>query len=403
MENKDTLTPVREKPVVDPVVGKLKVSNEAKKKTKPKQLGKKRNETVKIDLSKNTTNAIQESSTEEKVLQPITQETEKGKESEVELQTVGSTHQDETTQKAEEEDVTVIEEIKNNDTIDPTLSKPSPESSNNLPENVEKLVSFLKDTGGTLEDYVRLNRDYTDINDDVLLKEYYKKTRPHLDSEEIDFILEDKFKIDEDYDEERAVRKKKLAKKEEVAKAHGFLEEVKEKYYDEVKARPTVNNETKKAMDFFNRYQDDQQRAQKQHQEFSTVTKDYFTNDFKGFDFDLGEKKFRYKVKNPGDVANAQTNITDFFKTFLNEDGSVQDHKGYHKAIYAARNMDSIANHFYEQGKADAVKDVVANSKNINNVARQVPSDEVMVGGLRIKSVSGVDSTKLKIKSRKKA
>ena len=396
MDNKN-LEPVKEKPIVDPTVGKLKVSDDAKKKTKPKQLGKNKSETIKVDLTKNKKDAVQEPSAEEKVLQPVTQESEKREESEVELQAVGSTHEKEEPTK-EVEEVTVIEETPNNTVAEKEEIKPE----SDLPENVEKLVSFIKDTGGNLEDYVRLNRDYSNVNEDTLLKEYYKKTRPHLDAEEIDFILEDKFKVDEDYDEEKDIRKKKLAKKEEVAKAHGFLQDVKDKYYEEVKARPTINNETRKAVDFFNRYKDDQQRAEKQHQEFSNLTKSYFNEDFKGFDFDLGEKKFRYKVKNPADVANAQTKITDFFKTFLNEDGSVKDHAGYHKAIYAARNMDSIANHFYEQGKADAVKDVVAKSKNISSSPRQQPSEEISLNGLRIKSVSGVDSNKLKIKSRKR-
>jgi len=396
MENKQS---EKEKPVVDNTVGKLKVSEDAKKKSKPKQLGKTKNETVKVDLSKNKKDAVQESSTKEEVLQPITQESQEGKESEVELQAVGSTHQEEKPSEESKEEITVIEETIDSPKVEEKVVE---ETLPNLPENVEKLVSFINDTGGTLEDYVRLNRDYSNVNEDALLREYYKKTKPHLNSEEINFILEDKFKVDEEYDEDKVIRKKQLAKKEEVAKAHGFLEEVKKKYYDEVKARPTINNETKKALDFFNRYKDDQQRAEKQHQEFANLTNKYFTEDFKGFDFDLGDKKFRYKVKNPADVANAQTKITDFFKTFLNEDGSVKDHEGYHKAIYAARNMDSIANHFYEQGKADAVKDVVAKSKNISNAPRQTPSDQIMLNGLRIKSVSGVDSSKLKIKSRKR-
>jgi len=387
----------KEKHVVDNTVGKLKVSDDAKKKSKPKQLGKTKNETVKVDLSKNKKDAVQESSTKEEVLQPITPESKEGKESEVELQAVGSTHEKEEPTK-EVEEITVIEETPTDTVTKEEIKKPE----SDLPDNLEKLVSFMNETGGSLEDYVRLNRDYSNVNEDTLLKEYYKKTRPHLDAEEIDFILEDKFKIDADYDEDKEIRKKKLAKKEEVAKAHGFLEEVKKKYYDEIKSRPTINNETQKAVDFFNRYKNDQQRAEKQHKEFSDLTNKYFNEDFKGFDFDLGDKKFRYKVKNPADVANAQTKITDFFKTFLNEDGSVKDHAGYHKAIYAARNMDSIANHFYEQGKADAVKDVVAKSKNISNAPRQTPSDQIMLNGLRIKSVSGVDSSKLKIKSRKR-
>ncbi len=270
-----------------------------------------------------------------------------------------------------------------------------------LPENVEKLVSFMEDTGGTVEDYVRLNADYSNVDGQTLLKEYYKKSKPHLNDEEIGFIMEDNFEYDEEVDDERDVRKKKLAFKEEVAKAHSYLEDLKGKYYDEIKLRPGVTQEQKKAMDFFNRYNEDQQIASQQHEEFKNKTKEYLSDDFKGFDFKVGDKNFRYNVKNPNEVAESQSNISTFVQKFLDNDGAVKDHEGYHKAIYAARNADTIAQHFYEQGKADAVKDVVSKSKNISNESRPQPTGDVFVGGFKVKAVSGSDSRGLKIKTRK--
>jgi hypothetical protein len=267
-----------------------------------------------------------------------------------------------------------------------------------LPENIEKLVSFMDETGGTVEDYVRLNADYSNADSDTLLKEYYKKTRPHLDAEEIDFLIEDNFDYDEEIDDERDVRKKRLAFKEEVAKAKNYLENVKSKYYDEIKARPGITQEQQKAMDFFNRYNKDQQNAQAQHSRFKTDTKTLFSQDFKGFDFNLGEKSFRYGVSNPEAVAEKQSNITNLVKKFLNEDGSVRDVKGYHKAMYAAENADTIAKHFYEQGKADAIKDVVAKSNNISLDPRASAPTEGFINGFRVKAINGVDTTKLKIK-----
>ena len=269
-----------------------------------------------------------------------------------------------------------------------------------LPENVEKLVSFMEETGGTVEDYVRLHADYTTVNDATLLKEYYKKTKPYLEGEDIDLILED-FSYDEELDEEREIRKKKIAYKEEVAKARNFLEETKSKYYDEIKLRPGVTQDQQKATDFFNRYNEDQKAAKQQHDQFVQSTKNLLNDDFKGFDFNVGEKKFRYGVKNVNEVAEAQSDISNFIGRFLDKKGNIADAKGYHKAMYAARNADTIAQHFYEQGKADAVKDVVAKSKNISTEPRKNSSGNVFVNGLKVKAISGFDSSKLKVRTKK--
>ena len=269
-----------------------------------------------------------------------------------------------------------------------------------LPENIEKLVSFMEETGGTIEDYTRLNADYSSIDDKTLIKEYYKKNKPYLDSEDLDLLLED-FDYDEDIDEERDVRKKKLAFKEEVAKAKNFLEETKSKYYDEIKLRPGVTQEQQKAMDFFNRYNKEQKQAEQQHQLFKNNTKQLFSDDFKGFDINVGEKKYKYNIQNKDKVAENQSNITNLVGKFLDENGNVEDVNGYHKAIYAAENVDKIAAHFYEQGKADAVKDVVNKSKNLSDTKARTTQGDVFIGGLKVKAISGADSTKLKIKTRK--
>jgi len=273
-------------------------------------------------------------------------------------------------------------------------------SGTKLPENIEKLVSFMEETGGNLEDYVRLNRDYSNVNENALLKEYYKKTKPHLDDEDINIILED-FSYDEELDDEREIRKAKIAYKEEIAKAKNFLEETKSKYYDEIKLRPGVTQDQQKAMDFFNRYNEEQETAKQKHQEFLQKTKNLLNNDFKGFDFSVGEKKFRYGVKNVDNVVKEQSDISTFIGRFLDKNGNISDTKGYHKALYAARNADTIAQHFYEQGKADAIKEVAAKSKNITTEPRQNASGNVFVNGIKVKAISGLDSSKLKIKTRK--
>jgi hypothetical protein len=270
-----------------------------------------------------------------------------------------------------------------------------------LPENVEKLVNFMEDTGGTVEDYVRLNADYSNINETALLKEYYKKNKPHLDSDDVDLILED-FTWDEDIHEEKEIRKKKLAFKEEVAKARNYLEDLKQKYYDEIKLRPGVTQEQQRAMDFFNRYNQEQQKAEELHETFKRKTNELFNEDFKGFDIKVGDKRYKYNVQNREKIAENQSNINNLIGKFLDADGNVVDPAGYHKAMYAAENVDKIAAHFYEQGKADAVKEVVNKSKNLSDIkAREANKGDVYIGGLKVKAISGADSTKLRIKTRK--
>jgi len=270
-----------------------------------------------------------------------------------------------------------------------------------LPENIQSLVDFMNETGCTMEDYVRLNHDYSKVDEQVLLGEYYKQTKPHLNQEEINFIMEDQFKYDEELDEPRDIKKKKLAFKEEVAKARKELDAMKDKYYQEIKLKPGVTQDQQQAMDFFNRYNEQQDTAKKYQEEFKNTTNEIFNDEFKGFDFNLGEKKFRYKIANPTQTGKQQSDINNFIRKYVDEKGRVTDPSGYHKAMYAAMNADKIANHFYEQGRADGVKNVVDSSKNLTNKPRQVADGNVFVNGLKVKSISGLDSSKLKIKKKK--
>jgi hypothetical protein len=280
--------------------------------------------------------------------------------------------------------------------VDNTITTEAP-NQRQLPENIEKLVEFMEETGGSVEDYVRLNADYNSIDDKTLLKEYYRKTKPYLDNEDINLILED-YDYDEDLDEDRDIRKKKIAFKEEVTKAKSFLEKTKSKYYDEIKLRPGVTQEQQKAVDFFNRYQQDQELVQQQHADFKSTTKNFFSNEFKGFDFKVSDKLFRYGVGDVGKVAESQSNLNNFVGKFMNEDGSIKDTKGYHKAIYMATNADKIISHFYEQGKSDATRDIVTKSKNPSTSPRQTQKSE-FVNGIKAKRVDSKSSNgKLRVK-----
>jgi hypothetical protein len=368
---------------------------------KPKKLTKKIEETVKVNLDKKPEPEVNKVELKENAVQE-----QKTNDSDVVVKEKGNKESSETvaeevrsTEKVAESPIKEVERVE--PVEQPVIEEPVAPAPV-MPENIQKLVNFMKETGGTIEDYTRLNRDYSQLDETALLREYYKNTKPHLDHDEISFIMEDTFKYDEEVDEERDVRKKKLAFKEEIAKAKSFLEDTKNKYYDEIKLRPTVSNESKKALDFFNRYNKEQEKVKQIRDKFENNTKELLNEDFEGFDFNVGEKTFRYNVSNPDEVVEKQSSLSTFVKKFLNKEGEISDTVGYHKAVYAARNADTIANHFYEQGKADAVKDMVAKSNNINAEPRPSSNGDVFIGGLKVKAVNGVDSSKLKFKTRKK-
>ena len=273
-----------------------------------------------------------------------------------------------------------------------------------LPENLQKAVDFMNETGGSLQDYVKLNTDYSALNETQLLREFYEATKPHLDREEIDFIMEDNFAYDEEVDEDRDIRRKKLARKEELAKAKGHLNGLKSKYYEEIKAGSNLNPETKKAVDFFNRYKKESEEASKvtenQVSTFNSKTEKLFSNDFKGFDFNVGEKKFRYKVKNADQIKDTQGDINNFVKKFLNDKNEMSDAAGYHKSLFTAMNADAIANHFYEQGKTDAMKSSVQRSKNIDMDPRGVHENVKTSSGTTFKSIQSTGPSKFGVKTR---
>jgi antitoxin component HigA of HigAB toxin-antitoxin module len=307
---------------------------------------------------------------------------------------------EETKEKPEEElQEEVKEEVTKEDVVAEAETKPEIE----LPENIQKVIDFMNETGGTLEDYVKINQDYSNIDDSSLLYQYYNQTKSHLSKDEIDFLIEDNFSFDEEIDEPRDIKRKKLAYKEEIAKAKSYLEGLKGQYYEEVKLGSKLTSDQQKAIEFFNTYnseQSEQQKLQeKQVNHFNNESKKVFNDEFKGFEFEVGDKKYRYNVKDKQKVLDKQANILNVLDKYISKDNMLQDAQGYHKALFVADNADAIANHFYEQGKADAIKQLDAESKNINMDPRKTGTVET--GGVKIRAISGDDSSKLKIKLRK--
>jgi hypothetical protein len=367
----------------------------------------------KINQSKEETDAVQEQSPEDGVLRGSSEDEKDGEEAKVELQEV---QQEKVEEPVLEE---IIEDEKNNteeEGVDGSAEAPdaAPEPEKvlqeektqepevNLPENIQDLVKFMEETGGTLEDYVRLSADYSNVDENTLLREYYKQTKPHLSYDEVSFLLDDQFSFDAEIDEERDIKRKKLALKEEVANANKFLNETKDKYYKEVKLGSRLAPEQQKAIEFFDRYNKEQQSAeellQQQTKHFQQETSKVFSEEFKGFNFNVGDKKYRFNVKDVNKVKETQSDLLNVFNKYVGDNKMLQDAGGYHKALFAASNPDKIANHFYEQGKADAIKQMSAEAKNINMDPRKTSSGYVDAGGLKVKAISGDDNSKLKFK-----
>ncbi len=377
-----------------------------KKPGRPKKLSSNKEDITKVNLKKEE-DAVQEQSTEKVDVDATSGDGGKMGETHVESpkSSKESEEKEEIKQEVEKNPLEEIEVTKEDVTktepVTPvaTESKTEPELPV-LPENIDKLVAFMEDTGGTLEDYVRLNRDYSKYNNEQLLREYYKQTKPYLTNSEITFHMEGKFAWDEEEDTDQQITEKKITLKEELAKANKFLDDVKSKYYEEIKLKPNITQDQKKAMDFYNLYSQEQEQQTTRRENFKSTTKDFF-NEFEGFEFKVGEKAFKYNVNNNQDVANKQSNLADFLGKFQNEKGEINDYKGYHKALYTARNADRIANHFYEQGKADAVRDITSKSNNINTSTQQQAPGDMFINGYKVRAISGDDSSRLKIKTKK--
>ena len=290
----------------------------------------------------------------------------------------------------------------------PNKLKEESESVNNnqetreLPDNIDKLVSFMEETGGSVEDYVNLNKDYDSMEDLDILREHYRQTKPHLSEDEISFLMEDSFSYDEEVDEERDIKRKKLALKESIAEAKSSLTSLKSKYYDDLKLSSKLTPEQREAVEFYNDYKQEQestqQLAQQRRSVFEEKTNQLFSNDFKGFEYKVGNNKYRYNVKDVNNVKDAQADINSLVSKFVNENNEMADAAGYHKALFTAMNADSIANHFYEQGKADAIKETMAKSKNVDMNPRGTHEAVTTDSGFKIRAVSGDDSSKLRIK-----
>ena len=370
---------------------------------------------VKIDLNnppKKEEDAVQKQSTDEVPVRDESETSEKVLEENVETTDEKPTGESEKSDTVQDEQP-VIEEIteeqveeKIEELVEETKEAivEAQETGKDLPENIQKLVDFMEDTGGDITDYVRLNQDYTQFSDDAVLREYYRQTKKHLSEEEINFLMEDSFSYDEEEETEREIKRKKLALKEQVASARAHLDGQKSKYYEEIKAGSKLTPEQQKAVNFFNRYNKESEENQKvveqQAKTFKLKTDNIFNKNFKGFEYNVGDKRYRFNVKNTNEVKETQSDINNFVKKFLNKNNEMEDAAGYHKSLFTAMNADAVAKHFYEQGRADALKQSVAKSKNVDMAPRQA-FGEVEAGGIKVRAL-GDNSNDFKFKIKNK-
>ena len=399
----------KEGPVANDETGKIKVKAKSKKQpdgnetkenvTKVKDKMKMKPQLIeqsitKVDLSKPEDGVKEKNPINEEVVEVI-EDNSTAKEQEVQLET-------QTQQAPALEEIT--DEVEEVAEIAQEAIKESMETGTPLPENIQALVDFMDETGGDLNDYVQLNRDYSELDNQDLLHEFYQKTKPHLNNEEIAFLLEDQFSYDEDVDEERDIKRKKLALKEQVASAKSHLDGQKSKYYQDIKMGSKLTSEQQNAINFFDRYNKEEamreETLNKNTSTFMNKTDQVFNDKFKGFEYNVGDKKFRFNVNDANKVKETQSDINNFVKKFLNNNDAMEDAKGYHKSLFTAMNPDTIASHFYEQGKADAMKDSVANAKNINMDPRG-SHGVVESGGIKVK-VLGDNTADFKFKIKKK-
>ncbi len=365
---------------------------------------------IKIDLSKlpkektEEEDATTEQSTDEVPVRNESEVSEEVREENVEAAVEEPTGEEE---RVQDEEAPVVEEVTEKveelaEEVEEAVAE-AEATGKSLPENIQKLVDFMEDTGGSLEDYVTLNQDYSDMDNLTVLQEYYKLTKPHLDAEERSFLMDETFSYDEEVDDEKDIRKKKIALKEQVAEAKAYLDGQKSKYYEDIKAGSKLTNEQQKAIDFFNRYNKESEETNKASETaksyFIKETDKVFNNNFKGFEYNVGDKRYRFNVKNVDTVKQEQSSIDNFVKKFLTDDNKVADAKEYHKSIFTANNADAIAKHFYEQGKADAMKDSIAKSKNVDMTPRQTHG-EIETGGVKYRVLSDSGS-KFGFKKRK--
>jgi len=279
------------------------------------------------------------------------------------------------------------------------------ESNEKLPEDVSAYLKFKKETGRGFQDFVNLNKDYDSMGDDQLLAEYWSQSKPHLDAEDIQFELDNRFGYDEDLADDKEKRQINIAKKEELVKAKKYLNNQKEQYGVPLESSSSfVSEEEQSDYEAYKKYVQESNSMQEQNvkrqEYFTKKTNELFSTDFKGFGFKVGEKEMVFNPGNVDKMKTTQSDITNFINSHVNEDGFIKDAAAYHKSLAVAMNSEAFAKFFYEQGKADAVSDITKEARNVDMPVRKAP-ESISKGGFTVTAVGNDHGSGLRIRSKK--
>lgn len=278
------------------------------------------------------------------------------------------------------------------------------ESQEELPEDVKAYYEYRKNTGRGIEDYVKLNRDFDSMDETQLLREYLLMSGEAIDVEDADMIIED-YSWDEELDEERDIKKKKLALKKAVIKAKDYLNEQKEAYKQPLESSTVgVSNADKEQYEAYKQYIANAKTQEEEYNRkrgwFEQKTNEVFSSDFKGFDFKIGDTSVRYSPATADELKRSQIDTNNFVNKFLDDSGLLKDAVGYHKALAVAMNPDRFAKFFYEQGKADATESVTRKMKNVDMSERRAP-EVTRKDGVQIRALNPSDGNGLRIRNKK--
>jgi hypothetical protein len=274
-----------------------------------------------------------------------------------------------------------------------------------LPEDVSAYLNYKKETGRGFDDFLKLRKDYDAMDPDNLLREYLADTQQNLDSEDIDVLMEE-YIYDEDLDEESKIKRTKIARKKAIAEAKNYFNSQKEKYKFPLESSGMgLSQEEKEEFDAYRQYTKQsksiEEESNRKRKWFDQKTDEVFSKDFKGFEFDINDKKILFTPASASELKSAQSSPLNFVNKFLDESGLIKDAAGYHKSLSIAMNPEKFAKFFYEQGQADATDDVLRKTKNINMSERRAP-EVVNKGGMQVKAVAPDSGRGLKIRSIKK-
>jgi hypothetical protein len=275
-----------------------------------------------------------------------------------------------------------------------------------LPDDVAAYLKYKKETGRGFEDFLQLKKDFDSMSPEQLLKDYLTSTQEGLDSEDIEALMDD-YSFDEDLDDESTVKKVKIARKKIIAEAKKYFNGQKEKYNVPLESSSAfVPNEEKEIYESYKQYVKEaktiEEETNRKRRWFDQKTDEVFSKDFKGFEFNINDKKIMFSPGDANELKNIQSTPQNFINKFLDESGMVKDASGYHRSLAMAMNPEKFAKFFYEQGLSDATDDVTRKIKNINMTERRAPEVGKFTGGMQVKAINPDSGRNLRIRSAKK-